>query len=314
MDLIKRYIDTVTEYLPPAERRSVGDELYDDLCEQYAEQSHETGNEDHQLAFLRQQPPPMRMARRFMGERYLIGPDLYLPYIRSLRVATLLVAALHLLLWAVKVALGEGGFIQTTIQQLASFPGTWLVVAGILTLVFAVFERSGERLSGAVDWHPEVLRQRDASARIPVGETLFDMVVALVALLWWNGALRWPLQVEHAGETYAWSLPEISVVVVVFVNVLLVVDLVFAAFKLIRHYWRPSIRAMDIVINLIWVGLLLWVVQADTVLLYANGPLPEALESLQTALELSIRLSLMVVVAILGWEVLSQGRRLLNRV
>ncbi|GGX43791.1 hypothetical protein [Saccharospirillum salsuginis] len=313
MDLIRRYSDAVTEYLPPAERRSVGDELYDDLCEQYAEQSHETGSEEHQLTFLRQQPPPMKMARRFIGERYLIGPDLYLPYIRSLRVATVLVAALHLLLWVVKVALGEGGYIQTTIQQLASFPGTWLVVAGILTLVFAVFERTGERIGSAVDWRPEVLRSRDVSVRIPVGETLFDMVVALVALLWWNGAVRWPLRVEHAGETYAWSLPEISVFVMVLVNVLLVIDLVFAAFKLIRHYWRPSIRSMDIAINLIWMGLLLYAIQADALLVYANEPLPETLVKLQSALELSIRLGLTVVVAILGWEVLSQGRRLLNR-
>ena len=97
MELLKSYAHQVASYHPAKDRDELFAEVYDELCEEFADwsASHPGGDE---VAFLNaNRQHPMRHATHLAGEHqnYLIGPQFYYSFIEALKAAAGITAAMN---------------------------------------------------------------------------------------------------------------------------------------------------------------------------------------------------------------------------
>ena len=124
MDVLKSYAHQVVSYHPEKVRDEMFEELYNELCEEFADWQldHPDAN---QAAFLdAEKEHPMRFATRLApeGSAYLIGPQFYYSFISALKVAVVVTVGFHLFLGIIS-ALGSGNYAGSITRMMISVPG-----------------------------------------------------------------------------------------------------------------------------------------------------------------------------------------------
>jgi hypothetical protein len=191
MDLIDRYVHEVGRNLPGGLRADVEAELRSLLGESLEERSRAAGRPpDEALAadVLREFGRPRDVAERYAPEpRYLIGPGLFPVYIRVLKIMVPAFAVVALVLLALG-AYREPGHQPTLgvlLRAMESFLSGTFFNLGLVTLVFALVERSVQRRERAtVAWDPSRLPPADDPDRISYFGRIFALyLMAAVAIV-----------------------------------------------------------------------------------------------------------------------------------
>jgi hypothetical protein len=155
MDLIDRYAHEVGQYLPNRLREDVEAELRSLLADSVEEKALLGGvPADEELAakVLREFGTPKDVAARYAPEpQYLIGPRLYPTYRAALRVMVPILAAVVLTLVMIGQFrhAGEPPSVAPFIRATGSFLSTLLFNVGVMTLIFALVERTIQRREAA---------------------------------------------------------------------------------------------------------------------------------------------------------------------
>lgn len=306
MDLIRAYADKVAGYLPRKMRQETADELYDSLCEQFAD-SEQPDTEAAVIDFIQQQPHPIRMATR-LGQNeslYLIGPGFYLSFIEGIKIAALVAAVIHVAVFALSVWAGEG-LLQAFVQALMGYPGTLLNAVVIIGLVFVVLERSGGRADWLDKWNPRDLKAHAGYARISKPETLFELNISAIVLLWITGAIELPGIIRIDGTWLAELITNVPDWLIAALVVLLVSDIVMAVAKLARGVWLPSLRALNLVSDVLWIGVLVVILQIDPLITAASVPEGLRVEDILVGVNTGFDIGLIIAIVITGWDAVTQ--------
>jgi hypothetical protein len=190
MDLINRYAREVGQYLPHRLRADVEAELRSLLTDSVEEKALLGGvPADDELAakVLREFGTPKDVAARYAPEpQYLIGPRLYPTYVTAVKIMLPILAIVVLTLIIVgQFRHGEQPSIAPFIRATGSFLWSALVNLGVMTLIFALVERTiRQREAAGKGWDPSTLPPVNDPDRISYFGRIFALyAIAALALL-----------------------------------------------------------------------------------------------------------------------------------
>ena len=159
-ELLDRYLQAVRFWLPrTARQEDVLAELGEDLRSQIDEKETELGrslNPDEVSAILKRCGSPMMVAGSLGPKRHLIGPALFPIYIFVLKMVLLwiMVPVFIFIIGPVNLANAGGDWGPAIAATLANLWFALFIAAGIITLVFAIVERTSSQLGIESKWDP----------------------------------------------------------------------------------------------------------------------------------------------------------------
>lgn len=311
MDLLRAYAEKVSSYLPQKIRSETADELYDSLCEEF--QEHAEQGEVSELDFVQSQIHPIKRATQ-LGENeklYLIGPGFYLSFIQAVKVAAMVVAVIHVGLFALS-AWTSDNLIQVFSQTMSNYVSAFTNVAFIIGLIFIVIEKTGERADWLDSWNVKDLERSYGKQKISKFESLFELNVAVIVFLWLTKAIELPAITRIDGVWLADLMVNIPDVLLSFMIGMLAFDILVSAFKLLRGYWSSMLRVATLASNLIWIGLLVMVIQIERVVTedMLEGAVDLNLADIVSSINTGIDTVLTVAIIFIAWDSVTQVYRL----
>jgi len=189
MELLDRYLQAIKSLLPKGQQDDIIQELSDAILSQMEDREAELGRpltEAEQETTLKRHGTPMQVAGRYQTDqrsvafgRQLIGPVLFPLYIKIL--------ALNLeitLVVCVGAAIAYGGR-QPMLQTAAAFLSHFVFQFAIITGIFTLAERSGDRFPyGWKSSRPSSPSTAKDERRIPRSQSIADLTVLGVFLFW----------------------------------------------------------------------------------------------------------------------------------
>ncbi len=172
IDLIDRYLQAVRFWLPKTSRQEdLLAELGEDLRSQVDEKEQELGqplDKPEMAAILKRCGSPMMVAGRLGPQRHLIGPALFPIYEFVLKMVLLwiLVPVFIFIVGPVNVA-NSGSWTSGALNTFGDLWSGLFIAAGIITLVFAIVERTNSHLGAETKWDPLKLPPVRAQERKP---------------------------------------------------------------------------------------------------------------------------------------------------
>lgn len=310
MDVLKSYAHQVVSYHPEKARDDLFAEIYDELCEEFADWQEQNPGRSETDFLDANREHPMKFATRLAAEdsAYLVGPQFYFSFLSALKIGATLVAGFYLFL-ATLNALAAGLDLGAFLRVLASIPITLLWVSAAILGVFIALEKSGERASWLDDWSAADLKPVEEHKQISRGETLFDLGVAVLALLWLVDIIHIPVIIDAEGRLFDDGLINLPDWFWIAAGVLLVFDIVYALFRLTRSLWTRQLRLASIASNVLWFALLGFAITQPELLSLPVEP-TEAQQDFLLIINRVIKGSLAVVCAILVWDTVTHLWRL----
>jgi len=306
-DYFRAYAHRVASYHPAAQRDEMFAEVYDELCEEFADwqADHPDRGEIEFLQAMR--PHPVKFATQLAGANAacLVGPAFYFSFVSALKTAMAVVVGMHLVVAVVSV-LGGTSVLNATVNMLTGLPGTLLWVGACVLGVFVALEKSGEQASWLEKWDASKLEPADGQREISRFETAFDLGLSTLLLLWLLEIVRFPAVIRPedpwAGD-WAVNLPDVAWLAA---GALLAWDIAFAVYRLGRTFWTPRLRLLTIAGNVPWLALLAYAISVPGLLSVE----PDAAGKLLPVAERALKGGLSVVFAIIAWDTLSHAWRL----
>ncbi len=206
MNLIDRYLDAVGFWLPKDRKADILDELAEDIRSEREEKEAGLGRSLTQPeveALLKSRGRPFQTAGRYLPPRVLIGSTLFPMYVMALKIAAwiglgvsvVLPLALAYLLPSRSAA--PAAVLVRSLDSLWSLALTWFA---LITIGFAVAERSQGGSGAAKDWDPNRLPPVKAGRRTSRASSLAEIIFGALVLSWWLGASRLPGLIVRNGE------------------------------------------------------------------------------------------------------------------
>lgn len=307
MKHLKAYARQVVSYLPASQRDELCAELYDSLCEEYADYREDEPTLD-EISFLnRYRKHPMKHATELAGEdgAWLVGPQFYYSFLSALKIALSLVVVFHVVIGLVR-AFASGDLFASFVGAMASIPGSLLWVGAAVLGVFVALEKSGEKASWLDTWNAGELQLADSNQPVSRAEALFELALSSFALLWVLDIVHLPDMLRHDGEwirEWTVNLPEWFWWVA---GLLLVGDILFALYRLPRTLWTRPMRGITILMQVLWIGLLLFAAGQPDLLAVDHDSATQFLPIIEKA----TRGGLLVACAIIAWDTLVHAWRL----
>lgn len=295
MSLIDNYLTQVRQLLPEKGRDDILAELKQSLEEQ-VESPDGSHSRDAEIRALARLGHPIKVAGRYHPQQYLIGPGIFPAYRYILGRVLVALVALHLivslfLLPRLDVTLSAGDVVS----HLMAVVG-W--GAFFITLGFISVEYTGERLKFFERWTAESLQQ--ASTRpLEFGDTVWNVLIEGLTLLWWNGILVLPGNTDIVPGNI-WND--------VFWPINAVVGGLFLLhfFVIARGYWSRSALKLELLLSL--AGLSLMATLATTEVLFESSGHPAVTTRLLTNAVYSL---LIVITLSLLWDMRKSLRALM---
>ena len=284
MDMLDRYLGAIRSYLPKSLNRAQQDDIIAELEENLrarlddreAELGHPLSG-DEENAILQRHGHPMIVAGRYQASqgrvafgRELIGPALFPIYLRTLwivmGVALAIYAAVVVVLALTGNPLTVGDVVTSVVMQAA-------IQFVVITAIFTV----AEQYLPTMRWDARTLpaprpaqspeRQGERVSRL---ESLAEIVGIVVMVGWLWFAYNQPfLLFGPALENYqlapVWQQAALPTLLVLGVSV------ARAVVNLFRPEWVRLKRVVSVVTDIAGLGILLFLLQADTWVTLANG-------------------------------------------
>jgi len=297
MDLVESYLVEVQQHLPKVQRRDIVRELRTTIEEQVSDHADALGrlpSRDDELVVLADFGHPLKVASGYREQRYLIGPEIFPSYLRTLKLVLAIALIAQFVVSFVAAYFAEWhvsiwGLIDSAISVFA-----WVLV--VVTLVFIAIEYSGEKLNWYADWKPTSLNS-DTTSVASRRDIISNFVTEGVFLLWWNDILRVQSWLPELGAEFPLCL---SVVWDVFhwpLNIIFGIAFVLHAYTLLRGVWHRMGLLTEIASN---VALL----AAGFVLLSSADLIDIDLQthSVVNAIQWTVKSIILVIAGFCGWD------------
>lgn len=219
MDLIPRYLQAVRFWLPKNQQDDIIAELSQDIRDQIDEQESLLGRPLNALeveTLLRQRGSPLQVANKYLPQQSLIGPLLFPIYVFVLKVVTLCLlipAGVGLLAGLITGPLThavERGWQPPFAHIGAQLWSAWFSAMAVVTLVFAVLERTHAKREILEKWDPRKLPPLRPKHLIPRANSAIEVMVNLCVLVWWGWNMAAPLDLRlgnvHILLTREWTV------------------------------------------------------------------------------------------------------------
>lgn len=312
MNLLKAYVHQVVSYHPPADRDELFAEIYDEICEEYADQLTENPALSETVFLELNKQHPMKFATQLASDSssYLVGPKLYFSFLSALKTGTSITAGIFLIL-AIIAALASGDHWRSFFGVLFAIPEALLWVGAVILGIFVAMEKGGEKATWLENWKASDLKMADGHQLISRSESFFDLSLSSIALLWIFDIIQIPLLVGHDDEWFEeWvlMLPDWCWMAA---TALFLFDIGFSLLRLTRNLWTRQLRLTTIATNILWLALLGFVVLQPQLLDVASSE-AEAITDLTPIFNKMLKGGLAVMMVIIVWDSASHTWRLLN--
>jgi hypothetical protein len=244
MELIDRYLQAVKFWLPKQQKLDIIAELSEDIYAQIEEQESGLGrklNEAEVEALLKQRGRPMLVANRYLPQEHLIGPVLFPIYVFVLKVVALCYLVPWVLVW-IGLTLYSAAY-RAEPRWGTTWGSLWtaaFVSWGVVTIVFAILERTQAKSRFLEEWDPHKLPPVRDPNQIPRSGSIIELVVNLFFFGWWAGNMSSPIVLNHPAIRI--TLSPLWSYVYWGIPILALVTAGLAAANLMRPY-RTRVRA-----------------------------------------------------------------------
>jgi hypothetical protein len=269
-DLIQRYLQAVRFWLPKKQQDDIILELSQDLAAQVEEQEERLGRKLNDLeveTLLRQRGSPIRVANGYLPQQSLIGPLLFPIYVFVLKVVTLCM----LIPAAVGVIAGIISGPMTHVVKAGWEPpfahiggqlwSAWFSALAVVTLVFAVLERTHAKTKILEQWDPRKLPPLRPKHIIPRSSSAIEVAVNLCVLVWWGWNMAAPLELRlgnvHVMLTAEWVWFFWGILV------LTVATMALSAVNFARPWWTALRVAARLTLDVAGGVFFCWVLKAN---------------------------------------------------
>ena len=307
MELIDHYLSAVAGHLPSDTRDDIKEELRSSLYEQLEDQSKTLQRElteEEQVEFLRKLGHPLKVAAQYLPQQYLIGPGLFPFYVNAMKTAAILVFVFHIAVSVVSALVTED-WIGSVSNIMSRIIGSMVVVGAIVTVFFAVMERSGDGASRLNRWDPLSLRKRGKSVLVNKSDMITDVSMETVMLLWWNGVFSFRDWISWNGSALSVATPGLDAVFWL-VNIVLGGSLLLHGVMLIYTHWRPGLIAMEILLELATIGIMGYLLRFDNPVVVV--PVESSLDSVQTGINLGFDILIWFIMVMTVVELIKHVR------
>jgi hypothetical protein len=309
MELIRRYVYAVGQFLPDATRKEVQTELLDLLQSELEDRASATGRTPDELMamdVLREFGDPAEVASRYAPRpRYLIGPRLYPAFIRTLKTIAILSAALFsaILIFGLPAS-------PLRLSDAYGFPQVWRAAMGALGMawnyawiafwVFVVIERvvyaEQIKLPSAEPrpWDPHTLPPLPNSGTFAISQEVSELVSCVFAL--------------YVANAYLPLLPAGFNAHLPLLNVCWIAAFLLHAIVLLKGRWSRALRWAELGAGALLGFASAWVIASNP--LPSFGHLKSAGSEPIAIAVLSEGLVLLIAGAIVIFETLRAGFRL----
>lgn len=301
MKLIDSYLYEVGQYLPARQRADILDELRSQLEDEVREMAKDSRPSRAEVeTVLNRYGHPMRTASQYQEPRYLIGPDLYPAFVETLStvfvMSLVIVLSLQLLAWVTAGwSTGPAGLASKVLVA-----SLWLT--GLTVVVFATLEYYGERIDWYDKWTASSLSSRPPMS-VNNSDVMTNLITEGVFLLWWNHVLRFQNWMPDRGDGFKVTLAEVWASLFWPINILVGTWFVVHAFTLLRRRWTSVTLSLEVILGVLGLGLCIYLVfQAS--LVSVTGDVTGI-----KLIERSLRVTLLVVAAVIAWDVFVAWRR-----
>jgi hypothetical protein len=269
-ELIDRYLQAVRFWLPRTPRQDdLLAELGEDLRSQFEDKEIELGHpleKSEMAAILRRCGSPMMVAGRLGPQRHLIGPALFPIYEFVLKMVLLwiLVPVFIFIVGPVNLANGGGDWPSAILRTFGDLWSGLFIAAGIITLVFAIVERTSAHLGSECKWDPLKLPavrkyERKPSRQKAVCEFGFN----IFGLVWLLLLAHYPFLILGPAAAFLKAAPLLHMFYVPFV-VLSVVALVRSGITVARPQWGWFPLLSQLLHSILFLMLLKYMIEAIT--------------------------------------------------
>jgi hypothetical protein len=270
-DLIARYLQAVKFWLPKKQQDDIIAELSEDLRAQIEERESLLGrklNGSEVETLLRQRGSPIMVANSYLPQQQLIGPLLFPIYTFVLKIVSLCILIPAFVGWiAAIISHALRNVAGTWIPPFAVIAGHlwsgWFTAMAVVTLIFAVIERSSAKTQILENWNPRNLPPLRPARAIPRSSSVIEIVVHLCVLVWWATNMVAPLNLRignvHVAFTPAWELFYWAILVLTLFNAAL------SSINLMRPWWTSQRVAARLFLDVVGSAFFCWMLRANLV-------------------------------------------------
>ncbi len=263
MELIDRYVNTFSEYLPEKSRDDIKKELQSNILDMLSEDP----GEDEVKKVLSSLGNPMKLAAEYtQSKKYLIGPGLYDKFISVLKtiVPSVAVIVIVINLFEILFRPSAQGMINLSIASFTKLlvDTLQMVISALIwiTVVFIILEKTG--ISEGMlpfakkEWSVEDLPKIELlkKKRISRSETIFSIFFTILffCLIIYKPFLFGWYQKEASGtliSTNLFNVDRLNVYTSI-IWVFTLIQLIILAYKLIFPFWNKPLAIATAVFNL----------------------------------------------------------------
>lgn len=272
MDLINRYLQAVRFWLPRRQQDDMIAELSEDIRSQMEERSRALGRpltEGELEELLRQRGSPIMVANRYLPQQSLIGPLLF-PIYRFVVIVVSVVLLVPIFLGWLVTMLSPGFGADRSAHWLSVVGLTWshlwtgwFAAMGIVTLVFAILERTHAQLHILESWNPRKLPPVRHPSLIPRSTSAIELAVNLAVLLWWSVNMAAPFSF-HVGALHILFSAQWAIFFWATLA-LTVANAVMASINLVRPFWTTARITARLLIDIVGAAFFCWLLRANIV-------------------------------------------------
>ena len=189
MDLIERYLSAIRHNLPARNADDIVAELRDALASRIEDREEALGRplDDQEVqALIKDFGHPLVVAGRFRGRQSLIGPEVFPFYFSVARIVLLAVAGVQAAIALVQLLFNDRDPWQLLAQTIGGLSVSLLISLAIVTIIFAILERSGFPADHIPNWNPAQLAEIGDRQPGPK-ESAAEVALSIAFLLWWTG-------------------------------------------------------------------------------------------------------------------------------
>lgn len=237
-DLVDRYLSSVRRNLPAGKADDIVAELRDVLSSRIEDREEALDRplrRDEVAAILKDLGHPLVVAAGYKPNQFLIGPEIFPFYLFTMKVVGAVVIALMVAMGVGDLIFGNAPVVRALVRAAAGVWDAALSAAAIVTLVFAVLERTGFAADHVRNWRPDQLPPADRPAP-GRWESAIEIGIGIAFILWWTGSFALPIPANRGGlvleaapiwADYYWPILALAVI-----------QLAIALVKWLRPGWR----------------------------------------------------------------------------
>jgi hypothetical protein len=267
-ELLDRYLQAVRFWLPRASRHEdLLAELGEDLRSQLDEKETELGrslNPDETAAILKRCGSPMMVASRLGPTRHLIGPALFPIYSFVLKMVLLwiLVPVFIFIIGPVNLANAGGEWGPAVAATLANLWFALFIATGIITLIFAIVERTSAHLGEECKWDPLKLPPvRPEERKTSFVKSACELAFGFFGLIWLLLLPHYPVLILGPAAAFLKAAP-IWHTFYIPILLLALVGLLRSAITLARPEWTAFPLWSQLVQNMLTFAVLSFLISA----------------------------------------------------